>query len=151
MVHSWPDRVLFAEAMLRLAAARLLLLLFPFRTIARRLARGRNAAVPEASRLHGQPVGSDDEPVLRRIRWALAAASRRAPWRCQCLEQSIAGKLMLRARGIPNTLYLGFAKSGQSAAHAWLRSGTFDVTESEVTEGEEGGRFAVVTSFTDDR
>jgi len=54
--------------------------------------------------------------------------------------------MMLRARGVPNTLYLGFARAGDSApqAHAWLRSGS-----SFVTGGEGAGHFAVITTFSD--
>ncbi len=91
----------------------------------------------------------DDVPSaagsLRRVAWALAAASAVAPWRCACLEQAIAAKAMLSMRGIPNTLYLGVARgrdgSGVSA-HAWVRSGT-----THVTGGRDVGPYAVVATF----
>jgi hypothetical protein len=154
MRHSWPDRFLFLEAMLRLALARLMLVALPFHTVARRL--GTPASSPagrEASRFPAaartppdQPPGrrrsaASDAALLQRIRWALLAAARRAPWRCQCLEQSLAGKMMLRARGIPATLYLGVEKRGDALrAHAWVRSG--DVF---IAGGDGSTRYSIVS------
>jgi Transglutaminase-like superfamily len=129
----WSDRFLLLEAALRLLAARMSVALLPFRVVSRRL---------------GDPARESprDEPpaIARRIRWAIAAISRRAPWRCQCLEQAIAAKMMLRARRVPNTLYLGVAQ-GEAKAHAWLRSGSFFVTG-----GDGSHRFAILSSFSDE-
>ena len=44
MSHSWPDRFLFLEAMYRLATARLMLLVLPFKSVARRLDDSRDEA-----------------------------------------------------------------------------------------------------------
>ncbi|HEX8152694.1 MAG TPA: lasso peptide biosynthesis B2 protein, partial [Thermoanaerobaculia bacterium] len=85
--------------------------------------------------------------VLRRIRWAIGAVSRRAPWRCLCLEQAVAAKMMLRTRGIASTLYLGVARDPGNAAvqaHAWLRCGSYYVTGGETRE-----RYAVVSTFAE--
>jgi len=121
-----------------LAAARLVILLVPFRRFSGRL----------GAHMLESPL--DDDPgrrgTLRRVAWALAATSRRVPWRCQCLEQGIAGKMLLRARGIPNTLYLGVARGADEPiqAHAWLRSGAW-----YLTGGDGRGRYAVVSMFAD--
>jgi hypothetical protein len=138
------------EATWRLALARGMIVLLRFPNLAKRLGTPMRESV------------SDDDlsrkRVLRRIRWAIAAISRRAPWRCKCLEQAIAAKMMLRARNIDNTLYLGVARDSASAsssastkssaveAHAWLRCGSV-----YVTGGEERGRFTVVSMFADER
>jgi hypothetical protein len=134
---SWADRGLLAEATLRLAAARLALILLPFRVVSRRL---------------GAPMqhSGEDTPdtlLLRRVAWAVTVISRRAPWRCKCLEQGIAAKMMLRRRKIANTLYLGLARGAdtQLDAHAWLRSGSVNVTG-----GANNDRFSVVYTFADE-
>jgi hypothetical protein len=133
---SWADRGLLAEATLRLATARLALLFLPFSFLSPRL------GVPM------KETGEDttDYMLLRRVAWAVGAVSRRAPWRCKCLEQGIAAKMMLRRRRVTNTLYLGVARGDrQLDAHAWLRSGTV-----YVTGGADHERFSVVSTFADE-
>jgi hypothetical protein len=133
---SWADRGLLAEATLRLAAARFALLFLPFSFLSRRL------GVPM------KETGDDstDRVLLRRVAWAVGAVSRRAPWRCKCLEQGIAAKMMLRRRRVANTLYLGVARGdSQLDAHAWLRCGTV-----YVTGGGDNERFSVVSTFADE-
>jgi hypothetical protein len=137
-LRSLPEahRRLLIEAIARLAVARIAVAFVPFRFIARRL----GVAEGEPSL---QPV--DDPSKLREISWAIQTVSRRAPWRCKCLEQGVAAKMMLRRRGLPSTLYLGVARrDAELEAHAWLRSGTFIVTG-----GGDLTRFAVVSTFAD--
>lgn len=131
------DRFLLAEATLRLGLARLALLLLPFRLVSRRLGT--------PMRETGEDI--EDGAMLRRIAWAVGAVARRAPWRCQCLEQGIAAKMMLRRRRLTNTLYLGVARGEEKkvAAHAWLRSGTV-----YVTGGANRKQFSVVYMFADE-
>jgi hypothetical protein len=77
---------------------------------------------------------------------AVQRAARNLPWECQCLVQAVAGKAMLRRRGLPSTLYLGVAKDEDAklCAHAWLRCGNVILT------GREGAdRFTVVSTFGD--
>lgn len=132
---SSADRGLLVEATLRLAVARLALLI-PFRFVSPHL----GAPMQETS------DDGADRALLRRVSWAIGAVSRRAPWRCRCLEQGIAAKMMLRRRRLPNTLYLGLARGErQLEAHAWLRSGTV-----YVTGGEGRERFSVVSTFADE-
>ena len=138
---TWGDRRLLAEAVLSLAAARLLVLSTPFRRLSRRLGtRGR-----ESSTAAHTEAGLR---ALREVAWALQAAARRLPWRCACLEQGIAGKMMLRRRGMASTLYLGVAREGEAGspatAHAWLRSGPVVITGAAGRE-----RYAVVATFAD--
>ena len=95
-------------------------------------------ALAAVLRSPGYPVARLPGDALRVSR-AIHAVSRRISF--TCLEQSIAAKLMLRVRGIPNTLYLGFAGA---KAHAWLESGSFFVTG-----GDQAASFAVVTAFRD--
>ncbi len=97
---SWAERGLLAEAVLCLGLARLLIVGVPFRRLAPLL--GKPRAETAATALSGR------EPFLRRVTWALRATGRRLPWRCMCLEQAVAARLMLRRRGIPYTLYLAY-------------------------------------------
>ena len=119
---SWAERLLLIEASFWLGLARLAILALPFRWIAPRLGRHVAGAAPA-----GAPGQADR---LRRIAWAVTAASRHTPWKSACLAQAIAAKVMLRLRGLPSTLYLGVAKDGDGGldAHAWLRSGDLILT-----------------------
>ncbi|HEY6138361.1 MAG TPA: lasso peptide biosynthesis B2 protein [Thermoanaerobaculia bacterium] len=119
---------LVLEAFVHLAIARLMVLLLPFRVLPRLL----------GSSPHSHPP--DPNPLIP-IKRALLAAARRAPWRCQCLEQSIAGKMMLRLRGIPATLYLGVEKRDDTIhAHAWLRCG-----DTFIAGGDGSTRYSIVS------
>lgn len=132
----WTDRILLIEAALFLGIARLALVMLPFRQIAPFL--GQLQATPPLS----HPV---DVITLRRLHWAIAVAAKYVPWSAVCLPQAMAGKIMLRHRGIPSTLYLGVFRDGHDGltAHAWLGVGDMIVT------GEHGReRFTVVSTFS---
>jgi hypothetical protein len=139
---TWADRRLLAEAVLCLGLARLSVLSIPFRHLSRRLgAHGRESSTVA----HAGPTIR----MLRDVMWSLQATSRRLPWRCACIEQGIAGMMMLRRRSIASTLYLGVAREGQAGAHAtahaWLRSGHLVVTGAAGRE-----RYTVVATFSDE-
>lgn len=116
-------RRLMGEAMLWLAAARLWLLVVPFRRIAARL--GRMSAADGAL-----PEQLPPSPAAAEISWAVRRSARYAPFRAVCLQQALAAKLMLRRRGIGSTLHLGVAygENGALEAHAWLDAGGVRVT-----------------------
>lgn len=125
-----------AEAYLYLAWARLLILV-PFR----RLGPMLGAHMQETPR-----EGAELEHLrqARRIKDAIAVASKYTPWDSKCLVRAIAGMKMLKRRGIPSTLYLGAGRGerGEMAAHAWLRCGPC-----YVSGAEEMRRFTVVSTF----
>ncbi|HEX8616177.1 MAG TPA: lasso peptide biosynthesis B2 protein [Thermoanaerobaculia bacterium] len=138
---TWRDWWSVFEATVWLALARVAILTIRFPELSRRLG------------VHMQETTHDDDvrhrPTLARIRWAIAAVSRRAPWRCMCLEQAVAAKMMLRRRGIEQTLYLGVAREPDSTAvkaHAWLRCGSY-----YVTGGEGRDAYTVVSTFAEER
>ncbi len=135
---SWQDRWLLLEAFVRLGLVRAAIVAVPCRLVLARV------GAPQTETTH------EDDPAAvetaRRVAWALGAASRRAPWRCKCLEQAIAGKMILRSRGIATTLYLGVARREALEAHAWLRCG------SVLVSGDVGvSKFSVVSTFGDAR
>ncbi|MEM7035038.1 MAG: lasso peptide biosynthesis B2 protein [Chloroflexota bacterium] len=110
---SRSDRLLVIETIVLLGVARLVVMLFPFRWIASQL-----GTLNDNPDLYQIPL----PPKAERIGLAIRILSPGTPWRSLCLEQAIAGKMMLRWRKIPSTLYLGVDKNADHlAAHAWLR------------------------------
>ncbi len=134
------ERSLLVEAWFRLAAARLTLLSVPFKRIAPRLGKQLlPGELPEA------PQGTS--PLARSIGRAVERAARYTPWDSTCLTQTIAGKIMLRRRGLPSRLYLGTRKdeSGRLVAHSWLLVGN------EVLIGGGGHEtFTPLSAFEDE-
>lgn len=110
------QRQLVVEAGVLLIAAKLALLVVPFKRLAPSL--GKSVAVTTPS------IGHDDEETAQAVAWAVESAARRLPWHSSCFARAIVGKRMLDLRRIPAMLYLGVRKdeSGKLHAHAWLES-----------------------------
>ncbi len=74
---------------------------------------------------------------LRRISRYIRKIGDRLPWKCTCLVDAIAAKIMLRRRNIPATIFFGMAKDNDKkiTAHAWVKCGDIYVT-GEHTEFE---------------
>jgi len=139
LARSPAERGCLLEAVFWLGLARLAILLLPFRRIAPVLGRQMAQSPQEAE--------TAPAPLLERISWAVAAASRHLPWECKCLAQALAGKAMLKRRGLPSTLYLGLAKNGADGlqAHAWLRCGE------RILTGRPGmAGFTVIATFAEE-
>lgn len=130
------DQILYLEAALWLGISRLAILILPFRWIAPFL--GTHMASSDENDENG-----DRETVIS-ISRAIRTMSRHLPWGCKCLAQAISGKMMLRRRQIPSTLYLGVAnkEDGDLNTHAWLRAGDIIILGGGGLE-----RFAVVSTF----
>ena len=128
-------QILYLEAAIWLGMSRLAILILPFRWIAPFL--GRHMANS------GKNEYRDRQTVIFVSR-AILDMSCHLPWECKCLAQAISGKMMLRRRQIPSTLYLGVAKKedGDLNAHAWLRAGDIIILGGGGLE-----RFAVVSTF----
>src|ERR1700689_1158499 len=119
---SWSDRALLAELLATLAVARLLVKTTPREHLASRM-----GGVPANNTDYVEPV--DASNPLRseqgftgaRVGAMVECAARTTWWRSMCLEKALAGKWMLRRRGIASTMYVGVAKrDGEIIAHAWL-------------------------------
>jgi hypothetical protein len=138
---SWRERGLLLEAAFCLAAGRLAVLSVPFKRIASRLGKLQAVATVELTPRQTRRA--------LRIAWAVAAIARRTPWQSNCLTQAIAGKAMLRRRGIPSTLYLGVAKletqPERLIAHAWVGWG-----ERFFIGGDGRQRFTVISTFAEE-
>ncbi|WP_324749477.1 lasso peptide biosynthesis B2 protein [Sphingomonas sp. LY54] len=113
----WAERALVTEAVLFLGAASLAIRLLPFRRVASLAGRGSGVRAP----------AEPDE--ARRLRWAITAATRRAPWRAVCFQQGLAAHWMLRRRGRASRLHYGARTDPEArlAAHVWVRSGDIDI------------------------
>jgi hypothetical protein len=131
-----PKRRLLIEAALLTGVARLAVMLLPFRWIAAWLGRQKEETAAGCD--------GENQQVLSRLRWAVAAASRHVPWQAKCLVQAMTARSMLKRRSITGTLYLGLAKDpqGKLQAHAWLRSG-----DTIVAGGVSMRTFTVVSTF----
>jgi hypothetical protein len=95
----------------------------------------------------GDTIDQHDCDIPIAVSQAVVRAARNLPWECKCLVQAMAGKAMLRLRGVSSTLYLGLAKgeNEQLCAHAWLRCGNIILTG-----GRVNGQFTVVSFFGDE-
>jgi hypothetical protein len=137
--RSWKERAFLLEAFVLLGAARLAILIFPFRRLAVTLGRHMNESGLQANMasLHcASMVGQ-----------AVCSAANNTPWKSHCLAQAVAGQWMLKRRRIAGTLYLGVAKNEikpeKINAHAWLRCGNIILT------GQGGHqKFTVVATFS---
>jgi hypothetical protein len=115
------DWLYLAIAAKELLIARVYLALRPVEAlhIGRRAGVGKN---------HSSLVSSGNID-LSRLEWAIGAAARRMPWRCDCLPQALAAARWLRRYRLQPRLLIGVAKdpTGELQAHAWLQCNGFTV------------------------
>jgi hypothetical protein len=124
------DYRLLAEALAAVAAASVAIGAAPFRTVGR--FASRQPADPRA------PAPGE----IDRLRRAVLAWARRAPWRVVCFQQALALQILLRRRGIASTLHYGIAQEDALKAHVWL-----SVEEEIAIGGEEAPRFTQIACF----
>lgn len=130
---------MLAEATLALTVAEAAIRRAPLRWVGRGM--GPNSGESPAAH------APEEADRVRQIGWALRTAARHLPWNCRCLAQALAGRWMLKRRGIPSTLYLGVDRGRREwlDAHAWLRSG-----EVVLTGGAGRRRFKTIGAFGGD-
>ena len=137
---SRQNQWLFIEALFLTGVVRLAILVFPFRWLAPIL----------GSQMQESPLQEDAVKLeyAKQIGYIVEAISRYTPWKSKCLVQAAVSKLMLRHRGIANTLYLGVSKDAREGlvAHAWLRCGPVIISGG----GYVQKKFTVVGRFVDD-
>jgi hypothetical protein len=136
---SWLEQRLFIEAFCLTGVVRLAVLLLPFRWLTPVLGK----------HMRESPMKEDAIKLeaAKRVSRVVETVSLYTAWESKCLVQAIAVKIMLRQRGIANTLYLGVGKNEKKSlvAHAWLRCG-----EAIITGGQGRERYAIVGKFADD-
>src|SRR5471030_2994559 len=97
---SFRDLMLFLEAWLLLALARLILIFMPFKKIVPLL--GKTEQQNPATDLK-----KDCNSSVRKISVAVLRASRYSPWRTKCFEQALAAKIMIKRRRLTSTIFFG--------------------------------------------
>lgn len=130
------DKLLLFETCFILLTARLLVLLFPFRILAKLL--GKHMTESPAQ------ISSDQLEKSRKIGRSIRKVSHYVPFRSMCFEQAITCKFMLNRKRISSTIYFGVVKNQNQKlkAHAWTRSGNLILT------GAKGRHlFNVVSTF----
>ncbi|HEX2570901.1 MAG TPA: lasso peptide biosynthesis B2 protein [Polyangia bacterium] len=77
----------------------------------------------------------DEAAAVERVRWAVAAVSRRVPG-ASCLTQALAARMLLGRKGIAAEVRIGVRRdeAGRIAGHAWLEGEAGEI----LAEGAEG-------------
>ncbi len=121
-------RLLLAQAIVRLALARIALLVMPFQTLAARFGKMTPPGTEEGSAR--RPLSAAQIALAQDIGWAVTRAARYVPFRAVCLPQAIAAQVMLSRRGVASVMHFGVLKKpGEAlAAHAWLSAAGIEVT-----------------------
>lgn len=111
--------LLFAQLILAMIAAEMLIRALPFRRYAPLLRRMRgDTPAPPA--------------LAARLRRLTLKAGDRLPWKAKCLVRCIAIRTVLGARGYASDLSLGLdIDAPDLAAHAWLQAGGIVVSGAE--------------------
>lgn len=117
--HRLKEVLAFGEAWILLHFSKLLILLFPFRSIASRLGQTQYET---CTREIEKKYWLDVEVAINR-------ASRFTIHKSKCYDQALTGKRMLKRRGVLSTLYFGLSKAEDGlSAHAWVRTGNRIIT-----------------------
>lgn len=111
---SGADRSCALEAAMVMIAVRLAFSALRFTVLRTALDRAVRAFQKRPSRVTSHDVG--------RVAWAVAAVTRRVPFRSTCLIESLTVDAMLRRRGMASEIRFGVLPPGGGAlsAHAWV-------------------------------
>ena len=129
-------QLLFIETSIILITVRLVILLFPFKMIAKLLGKHMTESPLK--------IPTNQLEKSRQIGKSIKKISQYAPFRSMCFEQALTCKFMLNRRGISSTIYFGVVKNHNQKlkAHAWTRSGN------QIITGAKGRhQFKVVSTF----
>ena len=113
---------LLLEAMIWVVLGKGAIIVIPFRRLAQFLGSQHfSAAIP---------LTPEQTDTATQIAWALRNVGHYLRLAKPCYPLALAGKTMLRYRGIPTTLYFGVKKGTTTGlnAHAWLKAGALFVS-----------------------
>jgi hypothetical protein len=116
-VQADPElRSLFWKAFWLSAFVRFALVFLPFRKV---LAWKGIIGVESPSEPH-----ASSEAFRKTLQSAMRLCNQYTPWSTECYTQAITARILLRRKGLPGTVYIGFQRKsdGTYAGHAWLRS-----------------------------
>lgn len=125
-------RLLRAEAVLGLVAARVALIFVPFP----RLARWLGTLLPSKNPRIAKSIDTvpDNARIAKEVRWAVTRVALHVPFKC--LPQAMAAHAMLKRRGVASVTHIGV--NGETASlkcHAWLDAAGVEVTGYPLEEG----------------
>ena len=124
-VRSFKKAVLRIEIVLGLAFARLLIKLVPFRLWRRTLGPIDGSGPQTPPQLSAKQIkqAGDIGRIIKRL-------ARKQKFEAVCFPQAIAGRWVLKRRGIPSQIVLGSRRDDTKdiALHAWLKVGDIVVT-----------------------
>jgi len=140
------QKLLMLEAMILLLAARLAVVLVPFKRLAGGFGKQQSNSEFKMQNSEFENQKLVDDEAVRRLGSMVQRVAKYVPWKAKCLEQAIAVKWMLAWRGLPATVFFGVKNSqeGDLKAHAWVRSGRVIATG-----GRNHRQFKVINVFGD--
>ena len=126
------NKLLFVEALVTSAVCRFTLSFLPFKRVMAWL--GETNVRPEVE------LTPEQIKQINKTFHTLKLCNRYAFWKTECYTMALTGKILLRRRNIPSTLYIGFKKNeGKYEGHAWLKTadekvitGNMDLTQFHV-------------------
>jgi hypothetical protein len=111
------NKFLFVEALYTTAYVRFTLSFLPFKIVNGWLGKA-NAEVDLAATLLPEQI-----QYIKDVHHAIKLADKYAIWKTECYTQALTGKILLRKRNIPSTLFIGFKKENDKyEGHAWLKT-----------------------------
>lgn len=118
-IYRLKEVMAFGEAWFLLHFSKLLILFFPFRSIASRLGQRQfETSTQETEKKYWLDV---EVAINRAIRFTIHKS--------KCYDQALTSKWMLKRRGVLSTLYFGLSKADDGLnAHAWVRTGNRIIT-----------------------
>jgi hypothetical protein len=128
-------RVLIAEAVLGLLAARVALIFVSFTRLSRRFG---TLVPPTDPRVVKTPAGTNPGQIwiAKEVSWAVTRAARYVPFKAVCLPQAMAAHRMLGRRGVASVMHIGAGTRQPRSldAHAWLDAAGVEVTGYPIAE-----------------
>jgi hypothetical protein len=109
------NKLLFLEALYTSAYVRIALSFLPFKIVKAWL--GQTNFRPDVQ------LTPDQVRQVNRTYHTLKLCDRYALWKTECYTLALTGKILLRRRNIPSTLYIGWKKKEDKfEGHAWLKT-----------------------------
>lgn len=134
------SRRLALEALCYLVVAWITVRMVPSRRWGRLLGPRIEGESPESS--------VSTHAATRQVRWGVQSVAQHLPWHSTCLMQALAGRLMLRRRGIASQIILAArpGSAGALEAHAWLTA-----CEGIVLGERDAGDYQALAQFGEPR
>jgi hypothetical protein len=134
----WREKFWLGPAFLLLGIMRGILLIVPFKRVARYLGQDMQniPVIPLACARH--------KVIAEHIGNAIRTTANYTPWESKCLAQAMAARVLLGIHDIPYALFLGVNKQKLTdmTAHAWVC-----VDRIPVTGGDGFAGYTVVSTF----